>query len=111
MGLVINIGVMIAFIIYGVILSKGKGASLLSGYNTMPLEKKAKVNEIALCKFMAKIMFALAFCVALFALSEWLERDLLFLIGLALFFIIIGFAITYANTSDRFKKKRNYKKL
>ncbi|MDV6377970.1 DUF3784 domain-containing protein [Sporosarcina sp. GW1-11] len=104
LGLLINVAMMIVFIVYGAMLSQGKGASLLSGYNTMSLEKKAKIDEFALCKFMAKIMYALAFCLGLFALSEWLEQDMLFIVGLALFFVVIMFAIVYSNTGNRFAK-------
>ena len=104
LGLLLDIIVMIAFIIYGVALWQGKGASLLSGYNTMPLEKKRRINERTLLKFMAKIMFALSFCVGLFAVSEWLEEDIYFIVGLILFILVVVFALVYANTGKRFKK-------
>ena len=104
LGLLLDIIVMIAFIVYGTALWQGKGASLLSGYNTMPIEKKRRINERALLKFMAKIMFALSFCVGLFAVSEWLEEDVYFIVGFILFILVVVFALIYANKGKQFKK-------
>ena len=104
LGLILNIVILIAFIVYGIALWQGKGASMLSGYNTMSIEKKMQINERALCRFMAKIMFLLSFCVGLFALSELLESDIYFIVGLTLFVAVLGFALIYANTGNRFKK-------
>lgn len=104
LGLFLNIMILIAFIVYGIALWQGKGASLLSGYNTMSTEKKRRINERALLKFMAKIMFMLSFCVGLFAVSEWLEEDLYFMVGLILFIAVIAFAVVYVNTGKRFMK-------
>lgn len=106
LGLGINVVVALAFFVYGILLSRGRGASLLSGYNTMAAEKKAKIDELALCRFMAKIMYALACCVGLFAISEWLERDIIFIIGLGLFIVVLVFALIYVNTGNRFIKEK-----
>jgi hypothetical protein len=51
------------FIILGVVFSLGKGAFLISGYNMLSKEEKAKYDEKALCKFIGKSMFAIAFSV------------------------------------------------
>ncbi|PID20744.1 hypothetical protein CSV61_13315 [Sporosarcina sp. P3] len=104
LGLLLDLVIMIAFIVYGIALWQGKGASLLTGYNTMPIEKKMRMNERALCKFMAKIMFALSFCVSLFAVSELLEEDVYFIVGLTLFILVLVFTLLYVNTGNRFKK-------
>ncbi|PIC67092.1 hypothetical protein CSV71_07665 [Sporosarcina sp. P21c] len=103
-GLLLDVIILLAFIVYGIALWQGKGASMLSGYNTMSMKKKMQINERALCKFMAKIMFALSFCVGLFAVSELLEEDIYFIVGLSLFVAVLGFALIYANTGNRFKK-------
>ncbi|WP_233191972.1 DUF3784 domain-containing protein [Sporosarcina sp. P34] len=103
-GLLLDIVILLAFFVYGIALWQGKGASLLSGYNTMPMEKKMQINERALCKFMAKIMFTLSFCVGLFAVSELLKNDIYFIVGLSLFVAVLGFTLIYVNTGNRFKK-------
>lgn len=44
----------------GTVFSLGKGAFLIAGYNTAPKREKEKYDEKALCRFMGKLMFALA---------------------------------------------------
>jgi hypothetical protein len=95
----------IPFFIFAITLSKGKGASLLAGYNTMPDSEKAQYDEVALCKFWGKIMYGISFSIFIIALSEMLENLILFIIGLILLLSLIFFALVYSNTKDRFKKK------
>lgn len=95
----------IPFLIFAITLSKGKGASILAGYNTMPDSEKAHYDEVALCKFMGKIMYGISFSIVLFALSELLENQVIFIIGLILLLSLIIFAMVYSNTRNRFKKK------
>ncbi|MCL2699146.1 MAG: DUF3784 domain-containing protein, partial [Defluviitaleaceae bacterium] len=52
-------------IIISLILLTGRGASLISGYNTMPKEKKAKYNAPALCKFTGKIVMPIGIMIIL----------------------------------------------
>ncbi|PIC97472.1 hypothetical protein CSV69_00710 [Sporosarcina sp. P26b] len=104
LGLLLDVVILLAFIVYGIALWHGKGAALLTGYNTMSIEKRMQLNERALFKFIAKIMFTLSFCVGLFAVSELLGEDIYFIVGLSLFVIVLGFAWIYANTGNRFKK-------
>lgn len=99
-GAIINLVILIPFIIYAIALSKGKGASLLAGYNTMSAEKKAQYDEMAICKFMSKIMYGLSFSIFLWALSDLLDVQMLFVIGLVLFFGFLIFALVYLNTGN-----------
>lgn len=102
-----EIGILIIsvpFIIFAIILSKGKGSSILAGYNTMSDSEKAQYDEVALCKFIGKIMYGISFSIIIFAVSEMLENQVLFIIGLILFLTLIIFALVYSNTRDRFKK-------
>ena len=46
----------------GVVFLRGKGTDLISGYNTASVEEKMKTDEKKLCRFMGKLMFALAAC-------------------------------------------------
>lgn len=101
---IINLIIIIPFIIFAIALSKGKGASLLAGYNTMSAEKKAQYDEMAVCKFMSKIMYALSCSIFLWALSDLLDVQVLFVIGFILFMGILIFALVYLNTGNRFKK-------
>ncbi|KIL53554.1 hypothetical protein KP77_05300 [Jeotgalibacillus alimentarius] len=101
---IVNFVLMVPFLIIGVVFSRGKGASLIAGYNTMPEDEKAKYDEVALCKFMGKIMYGVSFSLLLFGLSEILNFPILLGVGIVLLFVLIIFAVVYSNTGDRFKK-------
>ena len=94
----------IALFTYAIFLAKGKGAFLLSGYNSLSDSEKAEYDERALCKFMSKMMLGLSFSTFLWALSDLIEHQILFIIGLILFISILVFGLVYMNTGSRFKK-------
>lgn len=94
------------FILLGAMLSLGKWSFLIAGFNTMTQEEKKKYDVISLCKFMGKFMFIIAFCITLFVLSDVFMIKVLFNIGLTLFIISIIFVVIYANTGNRFEKKK-----
>ncbi|WP_343070869.1 DUF3784 domain-containing protein [Bacillus sp. REN10] len=96
--------ILIPFLIFAIVLSKGKGAFLIAGYNTMSQSEKEKYNEAELCKFMSKIMYGICVSLLLWALSEILDYQILFGLGLILFVCLIVFALVYFNTGNRFKK-------
>lgn len=101
--MIMMILVSLLFIILGIVFINGKGAFLIAGYNTMPQEEKEKYNEVALAKFMGKMMFALSFSMIFLVLSELYNRSLFFFLGLSLFIGIIIFTLVYMNTQNRFK--------
>ncbi len=103
-GAIINLIILVPFLIFAFFLSKGKGAFLLAGYNTMSDTEKAQYNEVALCKFMSKIMYGISFSLFLLALSELFNNQILVIIGLILFISFLVFAIVYSNTGNRFKR-------
>lgn len=93
----------IPFFILAAVLSKGKGAGLIAGYNTMPDDKKARFDEKALCKFMGKVMYGVSFSILLLAVGDLLGSKSLVNIGSVLLFVIPVFAVTYSNTNNRFR--------
>lgn len=101
--LVIHIIITGIFILLGVIFSWGKGASLIAGYNTASAAEQKEYDEKKLCKFMGKLMFALAACWLVVVSSEIFNETYFIWIGLCLFFIVIIAGIAYANTGNRFK--------
>lgn len=103
-GTIILLLMSVLFIIFGVVFSLGKGAFLISGYNMLSKEEKAKYDEKALCKFMGKSMFVLAFSVFLWGLSSLIKQHILFVIGLILFLVTVIFILVYSNTKNRFMK-------
>lgn len=95
---------MAGFIILGVILSVGKCSFLIAGYNTMSKERKKQYDERALCRFMGKITYCLAFSMLIWLASIILQNAVL--LSVSLFFLVgsLAFAVIYANTASRFRK-------
>lgn len=104
MLLIIHLATVVFFTVLGVIFLNEKGTFLIAGFNTMPQDKKSKINKKKLCKFMGKFMFILAACWLVIALSEVFKTMILFWGGLVLFSIAIIVGIVYANTGNRFSE-------
>lgn len=102
-GTILNLLLVVPFLIMAYFLSQGKGAFLIAGYNTMPREEKANYDEIALCKFMSKILYGISFSIVLLSLSDWLEKPVLMWIGIAFMTGLIVFTLIYSNTGNRFR--------
>lgn len=107
MVLVINIGVILMFLVLGAVFSKGKGAFLISGYNTMSEKEKSKYDEKALCKCMAKMSYSLAGCWLVLSIGIFADITWLFGIGFALFLAVTFIFIIYMNTGKRFQCKED----
>jgi hypothetical protein len=97
--------VIVVFAGIGVLFSKGKGAFLIAGYNTKPKEEKAKYDEVALCKFMGKLTFAICFSMLFWLLDVLYEVQWAYMAGTILFFCFVMFGVAYINTGNRFRKK------
>ena len=102
--MIITLLIIMLFVGLGVIFSKGKGSSLIAGFNTLSAEEKEQYNVTALCKFMGKMMFALSFSMLFWVLSEAYDMNWLFYTGLILFLAIVAFMVMITNTGNRFKK-------
>lgn len=92
------------FIFLGILLSQGKCSFLIAGYNLISKKKKESYNEGALCRFMGKIMYGVAFSLLILLISTILQSALLHAVALCLLLGSLTFAVIYANTGDRFKK-------
>ena len=68
--LIVHLAVAGIFLALGTVLAFGKGAFLIAGYNTASAEEKAQYDEKKLCRAVSKLMFALAACWVVAALSE-----------------------------------------
>ena len=107
MGLLfVQVPIIALFVGLGIVLSMGKGAFLIAGYNTASKEERAKYDEGALCRFMGKLMFLLAACWIPVTIGGVLEIGWLLGAGLAVFLATILVGILYANTGNRFKKRK-----
>lgn len=72
--LIVNIFVILMFSALGILFSTGKGADLVAGYNTMPKEEKEKIDQKALCKYMAWLIFILACCRSVFTVGMEIKK-------------------------------------
>ncbi|WP_341299513.1 DUF3784 domain-containing protein [Lysinibacillus sp. FSL H8-0500] len=95
---------MLPFLIFAIVLSQGKGAFLLAGFNTISQKEQEQYDEKALAKFMGKVMYGYCFCLLLCALGELLFIQWLLVIGLSLFVVLTIFVLVYTNTGNRFKE-------
>ncbi|MCD8509535.1 MAG: DUF3784 domain-containing protein [Bacillus sp. (in: Bacteria)] len=102
--MVIILLIVVLFIMLGLLFSRGRGAFLIAGYNTLPQKKKAQYDTVAMCKFMGKMMYFLAVSAFFWFLGEALDVTALFYMGVFLFVSTIVFLLIYGNTGNRFKK-------
>lgn len=77
--MLIMIIVTIIFGLFKIIFSFEKVQLLITRFNTLADDKKAKYDEIALCKLVGKVMFALVFNMLLL---ERYELNLLFVFSI-----------------------------
>ena len=102
--LVVNLIVIAFFVLMGILFARGKGMSLIAGYNTLSPREKEKYDKEKLCKAMSVMMFALAASWIVAALGEIFKTRVLLWIGMALFAAVIIAGLIYMNTGDRFRK-------
>lgn len=105
MEILAHLAAIALFVGLGILFSKGKGAFLIAGYNTMPKAKKTRYDKAALCRFMGRLMFAMAGCWCPVALGTLLDQDWLYGAGIAAYLIVIAGGVIYANTGKRFQMR------
>ena len=104
--MIIPIILLILFIVIGIMLSLGKWSFLIAGFNTMTKEEKENYDVLALCKFMGKFMFIIAFCILLFILSDILMIKELVSISTTIIYVSVIFLLIYTNTGNRFLRNK-----
>jgi hypothetical protein len=95
-------------LVTGLIIRLAKASSLIAGYNTMPREKKAEYDEEALTRFVGNLLMlsgaVLVVPLPLLLIVDKQER-LINTTWIVYVAVIIG-GVIYANTGNRFKKRR-----
>ena len=104
MDFVVHLIIAALFAGLGVMFFRGKGAGLVAGYNTAAPQEKAATDEKKLCRYMGKLMFALAGCFLVVAAGALFGSKTVFWLGFALFLIVAVVGAILANTRDRFRK-------
>ena len=92
------------FVLLGVMFLRGKAASLVAGYNTASPQEKAATDEKKLCRYMGRLMFALAGCFVIAAIGDLIGSMTVFWLGLAAFLVTAVVGAVLANNGDRFRK-------
>ena len=103
-------GVLIAvpLLIMAGFLLQGKGAWLISGYNTMPKEKRDKYDKDKLCKFTGRILVPMAVLLPAMMAAVAFEIWWLTYLLSSFFLAFIIAILIYANTGNRFKKREGF---
>ena len=102
--LVVNLIVIAFFALMGILFARGKGMSLIAGYNTLSPREKEKYDKEKLCKAMSGMMFLLAGTWAVAAAGVYIRSNALCWAGIALFLAVIIGGVIYMNTGNRLKK-------
>lgn len=92
-------------LILAIVLLCGKGAMMIAGFNTMPKKEREKYDSVALCRFLGGILLPIALTVPAFFLGGYFKIDWLNYVVVGIDVGLILFAIIYANTKNRFRKK------
>ncbi|MCL2853501.1 MAG: DUF3784 domain-containing protein [Defluviitaleaceae bacterium] len=93
-------------VIMSIPLLMGKGAWMISGYNTMSPKEKELYDEKALCRFVGLTVLAMAAGLALMGVGDIINIPVLFQIGIAIAIIVgIGSAAYVGLSFKRFLKK------
>ncbi len=86
---------------------KGRGTSLIAGYNTMSEEQRAKFDGVKLAKFMGKELLVGA--AVLLAGAALMALDIapfgVFVASWSVFLVVIMAGMIYVNLSKSFRKK------
>lgn len=93
---------MLIFALLGWLLSSGHVEPMMN--EMFAPAKKGEVNKEALGKYMGRLMFVLAGCLALMTLGILLSVGTLQLIALLLFILIFAIGMVYPNLSGKFIK-------
>lgn len=95
---------LIPFLVSAYFLSQGKGSSLFAGLRTISDGGNGEYDEVALCKFMGKILYAISFSVLCLALSGVMAEQFLSNLGLTIMMIVSVFGAAYPVMTTKFNK-------
>ncbi len=104
-GIIITGFILLLIIGLGVVLRSGRGAFLISGYNMLSQEQKAKYDEKALCRFVGNMLFVIAIFLVFAVIGGIYEVIWLITLSTTAIFVFTIGCLIYANTKNRFKRK------
>ncbi len=102
-GLIFCGVIFILLVVVSIILLSGKGANMLTVYNTLTTEEKKEYDTVKMCKFMGKISLTLAFAILLLFISFITSNNGLLAVFIAITMSLIFFSIG-VTSSSKFRK-------
>ncbi|MCL2856543.1 MAG: DUF3784 domain-containing protein [Oscillospiraceae bacterium] len=98
-------GLIIALLlVIALLLLRGRGASLIAGYNTLSNDQRAKYDEKTLCRFTGRLLIAVCACMGIVWAGIHLELSWAIWVGVTLMIALPIAGAIYANTGGRFLK-------
>ncbi len=94
------------FAVLGIAFFCGKGSFLIAGYNTASPEEKEQIDEKSLCRAVGSLMFLLAACCCVMALSGIFDNIVFLWIGIVLFAVVTIGGVIYMNISQKINKRK-----
>lgn len=95
-------------LVLGILVRVFNLSFLIAGYNTSSPEKKAKVNERALTRFVGMMLITAGAVLLLGGIFAWLNVAPLIIVPASwvLFFAVMVFGLIYVNGSVKFKNQK-----
>lgn len=100
--MIITIIVIVLMLVLSIFLLTGRGAFLISGYNTMCPEHKDQYNERALSRFVGILLLAVCFCMAFIVVGDYFAITWLTIVSIFLVVLLPLGAVVYMNNTMRF---------
>ena len=91
-------------ILAGLVLLTGRGSFMISGYNNMAENEKAKYDAPALCRFVGKIVLPLGILIVLAGIDSITHHWWFWPVWGALMVGLMVFVAIYPNRNNRFMK-------
>ncbi|MCL2665644.1 MAG: DUF3784 domain-containing protein [Defluviitaleaceae bacterium] len=95
-------GIILLMLAMSVVLLTGRGAFLISGYNTMGRSQKALYDEKALCRFTGRLLLVISLLLCFIPLGIALEAMWMLACAVALILAVTVAAVIYFNSSTKF---------
>ena len=104
LSVVINTVVIIPLLLMAVMFLKGRGASLLAGYNTLNPQEQAKYDVKAMLRATGWMLISVCLCIVFMTAGIYFYLEwLVYTSAIIKVTIILGFVL-YANTGGRFRR-------
>lgn len=108
--MIVGIIMSLIFFVLGFVIRSGKGEWLISGYNMLSEEEKNKYDRLAVCKFTGNLLISFAIVFSLIVICnsylKYYYKNIVTIILIALSIAVLAGGAIYANTGNRFRKKK-----